>query len=255
MTDSEKIAALEEAVTRLEAIVGVKYASVAPSPSDIGPHNELPSGRYPLMLSDYQLRLQGVGPMVEDITMLKEDMLAVNDLLVVHDDRLDAVEAKPAASVDVLAVLRDAPVVRMDGKVCLGMDPVDAHARLQIEGAEILGKSNINATDPQNPNEPHTNVFSLAGNDGGMRWIQYGYWGPNGKKRNTTNRPLSILALDSMGDLCKSTQPVGSDYDGGQSWYIRTSGQFVDFCVYKVGHAIRILKSAAGYGSTDVQQL
>jgi hypothetical protein len=241
MTDQERIQALEEAVTRLEAIVGVKYASVAPSPSDIGPHNELPSGRYPLMLSDYQLRLQGVGPMVGDIDTLKE--------------RMAAVEAKPAASVDVLAVLRDAPVVRMDGKVCLGMDPVDAHARLQIEGAEILGKSNINATDPQNPNEPHTNVFSLAGNDGGMRWIQYGYWGPNGKKRNTQNRPLSILALDSMGDLCKSTQPVGSDYDGGQSWYIRTSGQFVDFCVYKVGHAIRILKSAAGYGSTDVQQL
>jgi hypothetical protein len=241
MTDSERIQALEEAVTRLEAIVGVQFATRAPQPSDIGPHNELPSGRYPLMLSDYQLRLQGVGPMVGDIDTLKA--------------RMDAVEAKPAASVDVLAVLRDAPVVRMDGKVCLGMDPVDAHARLQIEGAEILGKSNINATDPQNPNEPHTNVFSLAGNDGGMRWIQYGYWGPNGKKRNTTNRPLSILALDSMGDLCKSTQPVGSDYDGGQSWYIRTSGQFVDFCVYKVGHAIRILKSAAGYGSTDVQQL
>lgn len=248
MTDSERIQALEEAVTRLEAAVGMKYASQAPSPSDIGPHNELPSGRYPLMLSDYQLRLQGITPMLAKMEGVEAELDA-------FDDRLEAVESKPAGSVDVLAVLRDAPVVRMNGKVCLGMEPVDAHGRLQIEGAEIVGMSNVNRTDPQNPDEPHINVFSLAGNDGGMRWIQYGYWGPNGKKRNTQNRPLSILALDSMGDLCKSTQPVGSDYDGGQEWYIRSNAGFVDFCTYKVGKVIRILKSAAGYGSTDVQQL
>jgi hypothetical protein len=229
---------LEERVAALEARIG------APDPNN--------DEAVVLRMSKVQVAMDGVVSKLDNIALyLKEK--GVHDVIV--QEVLALVPRSSGASVDVLAVLRDAPVVRMDGKVCLGMDPVDAHARLQLEGAEILGKSNINATDPQNPNEPHTNVFSLAGNDGGMRWIQYGYWGPNGKKRNTQNRPLSILALDSMGDLCKSTQPVGSDYDGGQSWYIRTSGQFVDFCVYKVGHAIRILKSAAGYGSTDVQQL
>lgn len=71
MTDAEKIAELQAAVTRLEAAVGMQYAVRAPTPADIGPQSELPSGRYPLLLSDYQLRLQGIAPMQADIEALK----------------------------------------------------------------------------------------------------------------------------------------------------------------------------------------
>jgi hypothetical protein len=71
MTDAEKIAELQEAVSRLEAAVGMQYAVRAPTPEDIGPQSELPSGRYPLLLSDYQLRLQGITPMQADIEALK----------------------------------------------------------------------------------------------------------------------------------------------------------------------------------------
>jgi hypothetical protein len=73
MTDAEKIAELQEAVSRLEAAVGMQYAVRAPTPEDIGPQSELPSGRYPLLLSDYQLRLQGIAPMQADIEALKAE--------------------------------------------------------------------------------------------------------------------------------------------------------------------------------------
>lgn len=145
------------------------------------------------------------------------------------------------------------------GKIGVGMEPdPEDNAALHIGGranAVILGVSNTGGTDGQNPGEVHKNTMVIADNDGGMRWRQYVQWTVNGKKRNTTNRRLSILALDSKGDLCKSTQEVGEDSDGGQTWYIRSVGPIVDFATYKVGGLIRILRSLAGYGATDVQQL
>jgi hypothetical protein len=86
MTDAQRIAALEESVTRLEAAVGMQYAVRAPTEADLKPESELPSGRYPLLLSDFEIRQRGLPP-------LERDVLAINELLVVHDDRLDVIEA------------------------------------------------------------------------------------------------------------------------------------------------------------------
>lgn len=164
----------------------------------------------------------------------------------------------PAPSGDfaaqVLAVLAANNVHIIPGKLAIGMKPDPMYdAALQLGdtvAAEILGVSNTRKTDKQNEFEIHKNVISVAGNDGGIRLIQYLGWGPLGKIRNTLNRRASILALDSMGDLCKSTEEIGQTSDGGQSWYIRTNGAIVEFCTYKVGGFIRFMKSIFKYGDT-----
>lgn len=143
------------------------------------------------------------------------------------------------------------------GKLAIGMKPdMGADAQFQIGGrgsAEILGRSNMAGLDGQNPGEVHSNVLSVAGNDGGMRLIQYAYWGNGGKQRNTMNRPNTILAIDSMGDICVSDDRIAY----GQVFYLvkRVSQGFIDLCTYQVGHSIRVLKSVAGYGAADSQQL
>jgi hypothetical protein len=73
MTTEERarMESLEEAVTRLEAGVGMVYAVNAPTDADLKPENELPSGRYPLLLSDYQIRKHGIAPMQADIEALQ----------------------------------------------------------------------------------------------------------------------------------------------------------------------------------------
>lgn len=149
-------------------------------------------------------------------------------------------------------------------KIAIGMKPLSDAAAIQIGGdapAVVLGMSNAYAdgrarqTDGQNPDEVHINTFVVADNDGGIRWRQYLQWINGTRTRNTQNRRASVLALDSQGDLCKSTMEVGSNTDGGQSWYIRTEGLVVEFCTYKVGAFIRILKSVTGYGARDEAQL
>lgn len=165
----------------------------------------------------------------------------------------------PPPGFDIVAALAAYDIHIIPGKLAIGMQPdPNYNASIQLGGnvdAEILGVSNTKGTDPQNPGEVHKNVVSIAGNDGGLRLLQNLGWGPKGKIRTTLNRRASILALDSMGDLCKSTEEIGATSDGGQSWYIRTSGNVVEFCTYKVGAFIRILKSVAQYGATDSQQL
>ena len=158
----------------------------------------------------------------------------------------------------VLAVLRANDIHVAPGKLAIGRSiDFENQACFQIGGrvaAEISGLSNTGRTDRQNPDEPHENSMVLCDNDGGWRVRQYQTWF-NGMRRNTKNRKASTLAVDSMGDVCQSHVEVGVTSDGGQSWYIRTSGIVVDFCTYKAGGFIRILRSVLKYGSTDVQQL
>lgn len=48
---------LEERISFLETVVGIKWATTHPVEADLVPANYLPDDRYPLMLSDYQIRL------------------------------------------------------------------------------------------------------------------------------------------------------------------------------------------------------
>lgn len=51
------MATLEERVQFLETVVGIRWATTHPVEGDLVPENYLPDSRYPLMLSDYQIRL------------------------------------------------------------------------------------------------------------------------------------------------------------------------------------------------------
>lgn len=160
---------------------------------------------------------------------------------------------------DVKAALAEYGIRIAANKIGVGVD-IDAAdpAALQIGGdaaAVVLGVSNTKGTDGQNPTEVHKNSLVVADNDGGMRFRQYLQWTSAGRVRNTTNRRASVFALDSQGDVCKSTLEIGAESDGGQSWYIRTVGNVVEICTYKVGAFVRILKSVSGYGATDSAQL
>ena len=59
LTDAQRIDALETAVTRLEAIIGVQFMYDRETSSlaeELKAENELPTGQYPMVLNDYQIR-------------------------------------------------------------------------------------------------------------------------------------------------------------------------------------------------------
>lgn len=252
-TLEQKVEELQTAVTRLEGILGAQFYDKPLDPSMLKPENTLPNGRYPYMLSDYQLRL-GLQDLDNAIADLRQKVAALPSVPTsTQTGGFNVKDALAAYGVHI------AP-----NKIGIGMEPEgDDASALQMGGDAapcILGVSNTKGTDNQNPGEVHKNTFVVADNDGGMRLRQYLQWvtdatGKVVRKRNTANRRASILALDSQGDLCKSTMEVGSENDGGQSWYIRTEGLVVEFCTYKVGAFLRILKSVAGYGARDEAQL
>lgn len=262
-----RLTELELAVTQIEGVVNVpRYMNERLGYEEwVKAKDSLPT--FPSGDRNVADRMREIGVSQDALVEQMRQLQADNDQL---RARLDAVEARPTGTVqlppapptqggDVKAQLAAYDIHIIPGKLAIGLEPdPDYDASIQIGGnvaAEILGVSNTRRTDAQNPDEVHKNVLSIAGNDGGFRMLQYLGWGPTGKKRNTLNRRASILALDSQGDLCKSTEDVGATSDGGQSWYIRTNGNIVEFCTYKVGAFIRILKSVAQYGATDSQQL
>lgn len=167
-------------------------------------------------------------------------------------------------SAAVLAVLRanDINIVQSATgvKVGIGMEPLlNINEPLQIGdrvAASIYGLSNTRKTDRQNPDQPHGNSLVIADNDGGMRLRQYMTWawnavtGQNEKVRNTTNRPGTIVAIDSMGDLCGSDDRIPY----GQVWYLvkRIGEGVVDFCSYQIGIKLRLRESRGAYAATDV---
>lgn len=156
--------------------------------------------------------------------------------------------------------------------VSVGIPPDDeSKAGLQVGGeaeAEVLGISNTRGTDGQNPGEVHKNTLSICANDGGMRGIQYGNWGRNGLRRNTTNRPMTIRALmDSMGEACWSVDPLDAGEkssiklaaDGrmyGQLYYERVDwvAKKVVLTAFQPGWTVEVAGSSA-YGDSSVKQL
>lgn len=123
--------------------------------------------------------------------------------------------------------------------------------------AEIGGYSNVAKTDKQNPDEPHCSTFVISDNDGGVRWRQYLKYGKKGKIRNTLNRPASILAFDSQGELCQSVEQVGQTSDGGQMWYIKFdwARKLVRFLPFKPGWLPTIEACSTNYADADIKLL
>lgn len=131
--------------------------------------------------------------------------------------------------------------------------PIDYEnqAHLQLGGripAELWGHSNPFRTDGQNPDEWHGNSVVICDNDGGWRVRQYIKWF-KGMVRNTLSRPGTMLAIDSWGDVC-----ISDDREHGQAFYlVKRIGQgVIDLCTYITRFRVRILRSQATYGATDV---
>lgn len=261
----------EERLAALEQIIGTKFATARDTgtlAAELKPANQLPTGQYPYILSDYQIRVD-----IADIWARVEALPATAPTAPTPSAGLSEASVRAIVAGEI-AKIPASPGAALSGDVKDQLAAFDIHidtrrmsigweidyetqAPLQIGGrcaAEIQGRSNVNGTDGQNPGEQHINTEVIVDNDGGWRVRQYAKWW-NGRVRNTTNRRTSVIALDSMGDFCGSHIEVGASQDFGQSWYIRTAGTVVDIATYKVGGFIRILKSVAGYGSTDSQQL
>lgn len=275
LTVEQRLAALEEENTQLKMCLGLaRFMAPRMGQDEWGaaPKYETPSGDLNVADNIRQLRIDWAG-VHEELDAHEASIVQLDDRTAPVDNsaeiaslasRVAALEARPvvvssSSGGDVKSALAAYDIHIIPGKLAIGMEPdPDYDASLQLGGnvaAEILGVSNTRGTDGQNPGEVHKNVVSVAGNDGGLRLLQNLGWGPKGKIRTTLNRRASILAIDSMGDVCKSTEEVGATSDGGQSWYIRTSGNVVEFCTYKIGAYLRILKSSITYGSTDQAQL
>ncbi len=245
LTIEQRLAALESAVGDPKLVL----APGAPRPA------ELPNGQYNLMYSEYQLHAFAnalVGTAGDDGSGGQIGRI---------ETRLKALESKPAPapsqSVDVVAQLAALNIHARQGKLGIGMVPLDdASAQIQMEGdrgVSILGRSNTLGTDKQNPGEVHTHEIHVCDNDGGLRFLQYGFWGKDGFIRNTLNRRHSVVALDSMGDLCGSHIDVGATKDGGQSWYLITNmvEKFVRLCTFKAGWKIQVREASTQYAATE----
>lgn len=137
----------------------------------------------------------------------------------------------------------------------------DCQSPLQIGGkfaAEIAGYSDTMRVEGQGSGSHDScNTFVIADGDGGMRWRQYLKWGKRGKIRNTLTRPATILALDSVGELCCSQEPIGSNEDGGQNWYIKMdwARKLIRFLPFKPGWKPTIEACSTNYGDADIKLL
>lgn len=139
--------------------------------------------------------------------------------------------------------------VIIDGVLSIGGPPIAADAQIQIHGrgsAEVLMVSNEKGLDAQNPAYPHHTVFS-GGNDGGARIIQGGYWGPSGFVRSAPNRPLSILAMDSLGDFSYSQDAFDGDTERSQMFVFKVDreNKKVMLCMMKAGWVWEIRESTS----------
>lgn len=140
-------------------MLGAKFLGKAPQPSDLISSNELPGGRYPYILSDYQLRLglaDGFGGLQRQVT----DLAA----------RTAAIESKVAGGQPVGTAVFDK--IRAN-KVCIGdMDcDSDWNAQLQIRGAGLANiglEANLAHIDPQDSSHTHISQFNVS-TDGGTR--------------------------------------------------------------------------------------
>src|SRR5688572_25218630 len=145
--DSARIAALEAKVTRLEQMLGTGFLDRAPAQSDLVPANELgASGRYPYILSDYQIRV-GLAQLA---TGLQAQITGFGQRLAVVEASGPA--AAPSTGAAPFASGND--LIIPTGRLIFGSGcQSDAAAIVQICGqvdANIHVESNINGAQYQN---------------------------------------------------------------------------------------------------------
>lgn len=230
------------------------------------PANELPNGEYNFALwQALQNRIDA----------------DQGEFLGEHEGEIDTLEARPSGSVsapppgsgsltaaDLNAVLNQFDMyIEKDpetGRSILSMGKTpdfDCQSPLQIGGkfaAEIAGYSDTMRIEGQGSGSHDScNTLVIADGDGGMRLRQYLKWGKRGKLRNTLSRPATITAMDSVGELCQSQEPIGGNTDGGQNWYVKTdwARKLVRFVTFKPGWKPTIEACSTNYADADIKLL
>lgn len=154
-------------------------------------------------------------------------LLAFNDSRVVHVSGTGGVTpviplSPPAGGVGDLVVTGNLTVLGQSsfaGPMKPGVgSAIQMHGR---GGAEIIAFSNESQLDAQNPTHVHCGVISAAGNDGGTRMIQGGYWGDAGFVRCDETRGLNVLAFDSMGGLSIYKNDLDGSHENSQDIVFR----------------------------------
>jgi hypothetical protein len=222
-----KNAELSDAVTRLEAAVGMAYATRHPTPTDLKPENQLPSGRYPLMLDTYQLRLTGIPPIEANVAGLAVRVKAVED----------RPQIPPANSTGDFPQVVDHDVVFM-GRVGIGGIYPDGRAQLHImdnRSASILFVTNMDNAQYQGQ---HDHVAELAlSDDSGFRRFKNAMTTISTRPETDPdtgvtyqsmmlyfpdpNKPMLIEGCDSLGQPSWDLRKPGVAYDRTQGMVMR----------------------------------
>lgn len=172
---------LRDRVAVLEQMLGKKYLGLASSElrDSLNPANTLPGGRYPYMLSDYQLRIG-----------LQEIYDGLQNQVSGVASRLAVVESKPAPT---------APPVSVVDVSFPGVEAIDPN------GGNLKLRSNIfNNTVQSGLTDSFCAMIGVNGWDGGYRVLQN--WNHCGSKR----LPYSTMGMDSQGDFSYNWFPAES---------------------------------------------
>lgn len=189
-TIEQQVQELQTAVTRLEAILGAQFYDNPLDPSMLKPENTLPNGRYPYMLSDYQLRLG-----------LADFDSAIADLRA----RMEVVEARPAG----------APA------------PYNGNAQESFssdEGAGIMfiSDTNFSSTQRVDDNGNKTAYPQVGGivlsEDGGFRRFQNVVFPGNGEKSYIPDptRVGVVMGFDRLGNESLTYYYAGAELSAGK---------------------------------------
>lgn len=189
----------------LEKMLGKEHLGKAAAElqAALVPANELPGGKYPYILSDYQLRTAGLAGLQTQITGLAA--------------RVSAIEAQAAGGQPVGTAVFDVIKARRVCIVDAGLPcDDDWNAQLQIRGnglANIGLESNMAHIDPQDPEHTHSSQISNS-TDGGTRIQQ--------NVRSTFSRGFVAYV-----NPCREWLNFGPDSRGSVSIYV---GSVTDAC-------------------------
>lgn len=261
-SDSARIARLEAQVDSLKAVLGLKFLNRPPQPSDLVPANELqPSGRYPYILSDYQIRL-GLAEMYVNLSAKADSALARVYQLSVQtaavSGKVDQHIAEGANSTGLLTM--ENGTLYVPQRIVIGQCKRPSHHMLILCGqkdAEIRMDANLDGTNPQyqdpavGRSPAYSHMFGAQA-DGGTRW-EFNWVCRTGDPAPTVNngacwvvsdRPRVILGFDSQGTLSFSEDryPV---IDNSQTWIykIDRDNKWAGFSLMKAGYTHQLWSS------------
>lgn len=243
MSDTERIALLE-------SMLGIQFLGMTGEQlrAELKPENELPGGKYPLLLSDYQLRVAFADALAQ-IEQLKAKLAALEarptgsvqaggtSLPLSAPDGAVAVremyQSDPKrVTVGMLADMQrsDAVVhneaVAFLGEVGIGGLPIKNVPLVLRRGAEVVAMRRVSESSTQEKagDRIRLHSFSASDYDNGMRMIKGAVWIDGVMHISSTDPIVDIVAMDSQGKVSKSRGDYrngNTALERGQVWCVR----------------------------------